>query len=492
MAYRTTTAGTRKPVELFSGGPTAQAGTAPPAPTVVPSPAPAPATPQPSKYVDFGGPAAWMNDDINKTISERVNSAPRGSAPFNTFNDIGKLLADTIGKITHTAGATAAQPPPVAQPQPPGTAENLFSQLLPQLTSQGATENLLNALNYMGFFTSPTATGTAFDQAQPFFGAPTQSQGIMDILTQSGILTDPTKTEQFRSSVMPGLEGMTGAGNEPTQFYQQHMANRPNVSGEPGLDQYYDTAVNRALEDMERVTAARGQYGGTAAQDMEGRRITELRAEQSNREADYNLRKLAEERAWEGLGGSLAGMSSESKRGWTGTLGNLAQASDATKLANLLGGGQIAGQADTAALSKVLGMIQGAQGADAALQNRLGLAADLAGGSDAAKMQRLLGSLGIALPIQGVETDRQRQPFEDLLPIIQGITGITQPAYGGMFTSDQEALESGAGLSGGASKENMTQGQLQGEAWGNVFGKLMELFTGPTGGGGFGGGGGVV
>lgn len=113
-------------------------------------------------------------------------------------------------------------------------------------------------------------------------------------------------------------------------FYNQFMANMPTVNSDPGYGTYFQHAKDRANESISQMMAARGMGSSSAANDQIARAFTDLDAQQAEKEADYNLRRLGEERAWQGLGGNLAGQAdqgslarSQEQRNWESMLGNL-------------------------------------------------------------------------------------------------------------------------------------------------------------------------
>jgi len=111
-------------------------------------------------------------------------------------------------------------------------------------------------------------------------------------------------------------------------FYNQYMANMPTVNSDPGFGAYYDHAKDRAAESINQTMAARGAYGSSAANDQISRAYSDLEADRAKNEADYNLKRLGEERAWQNLGGSLAGQADQN---------SLAQSNDQRSWENMLG-----------------------------------------------------------------------------------------------------------------------------------------------------------
>lgn len=118
--------------------------------------------------------------------------------------------------------------------------------------------------------------------------------------------------------------------NNSQDWYSQYAGNMPSIASDPGLDPYYNNAEKRSTEAINQATAARGAYGSSAANDQISRGITDLEADKAQHEAQYNLQRLAEQRAWQSLGGNLAGQSdqnslaqNQNEQGWAGLLGKL-------------------------------------------------------------------------------------------------------------------------------------------------------------------------
>jgi hypothetical protein len=130
-----------------------------------------------------------------------------------------------------------------------------------------------------------------------------------------------------------------GVSNRADEFYQQFLSQMPDISADPGLEPYYANARRKASEDINRQMAARGMWGSSAAGDMIGEAMTNLGAEQANREAQYHLDRLAEQRGWQTTGGTLASSADSSSRGsaenerlWTGELADISRGAQELEL----------------------------------------------------------------------------------------------------------------------------------------------------------------
>jgi len=418
-------------------------------------------------------------------------------------------LDKTIGSINTAAGAINKAYPGVLEQ--PGAYEKQWNENKDFFSQPTASQDILALAKSLGYFNTPTSSQTAYAGNEKFFNDPTKSawaydemrgsdwyndptkaNDIFGVLGDAGYFSDPTKTNQFWNQTGSRLSGMTGGQNDSSSYYQQHMANRPDISKEPGLDAYYNTAIERSLEDQQRASAARGQYGSTTAQDMEGRRIAELRGEQANREADYNLARLAEQRSWEGLGGDLANQSQDARRSWVDTLGglsqgadtantsralsqsNIAQGADASDLAKMLGVSNITSTADAANLAKVLGQTTAASTTDEAINNRVKSWSDLGTNADQNTLTKIISGLSGAQTSQNMYQDRVRLPLQDIGSTTSSIESILGPAFSGLFGSDQDILESLTSLAGGTTKENAGQRTDQSNQALNSLSTLME------------------
>ena len=113
-------------------------------------------------------------------------------------------------------------------------------------------------------------------------------------------------------------------------WFSQYTGSMPSISAEPGFGAYFDNAKKRAAESINQSMAARGAYGSSAANDQTSRAFTDLEGQRALKEADYNLQRLGEQRAWQGLGGQLAGQAdsnalnqSKDTQGWAQLLSQL-------------------------------------------------------------------------------------------------------------------------------------------------------------------------
>jgi hypothetical protein len=103
--------------------------------------------------------------------------------------------------------------------------------------------------------------------------------------------------------------------NNSQNWFTQYQGTMPNIASDPGLAPYFDNAKDRAAESINLAAASRGNYGSSAAIDQNARAFTDLEGQRALKEADYNLQRLGEQRAWQSLGGQLAGSADASSRG---------------------------------------------------------------------------------------------------------------------------------------------------------------------------------
>lgn len=137
----------------------------------------------------------------------------------------------------------------------------------------------------------------------------------------------PGAMEQYWNSVVGSMQNRSMPTNLTAEAYHRNFA-----GGGPRADfgAYYERAHERGQEKIDRAMAARGMYGSGAALEA-GRDFTrDLEASRANREADYAMRAIQEQR----LG---AGQADQTSRG-------ISQ----ENLSWMLGGGQLANQAQAA------------------------------------------------------------------------------------------------------------------------------------------------
>lgn len=175
-----------------------------------------------------------------------------------------------------------------------------------------------------------------FDQTKPGFGESYFNQ-------HQGQFGQPTQSGQWWNQVQGQYQYPPQVSNNAQTEYNNYT--RPDIAADPGLDPYYNRARDRLATDLNNQFASRGMLGSSAALDQLSEGLGGLNAEQANREAAYHLQRLGEQRAWEQLGGQLAGqadtnsrLGSQNELAWLQGLGGLAGQADQANLANLMGG----------------------------------------------------------------------------------------------------------------------------------------------------------
>lgn len=118
--------------------------------------------------------------------------------------------------------------------------------------------------------------------------------------------------------------------NNAQSWFNQYQGAMPNIASDPGLGAYFDNAKTRASESIDQAAASRGNYGSSSAIDQNARAFADLEGQRALKEADYNLQRLGEQRAWQSLGGQLAGSAdagsraiSDSEKQWAQLLSQL-------------------------------------------------------------------------------------------------------------------------------------------------------------------------
>ncbi len=132
-----------------------------------------------------------------------------------------------------------------------------------------------------------------------------------------GFYNTPGKgeTSAYGTQDKYAASGTPGLTNSSQSWLDQYKGAMPNISSEPGLDGYYDVAKQRAAESIDQAAAARGNYGSSSAIDQNARAFSDLEAQKAKDEANYNLARLGEQRAWQSAGGQMAGQADANARG---------------------------------------------------------------------------------------------------------------------------------------------------------------------------------
>jgi hypothetical protein len=204
--------------------------------------------------------------------------------------------------------------------------------------------------------------------------------------------------------------GMPGVSNNQQTNYESFQLSKPQVATEAGLDPYYDRARERQTAALDNQLAARGLSTSSGGIGLISDAMKDLNAEQANREADYRLRAMGEQRAWEGLGGQLAGgadsqsnAASQNELAWTQGLGSLA------------------------------------------------------GNADQAGMYRLNSGMNAANQAQQLEQDRWQQLLGNEMAMGDRMSGLMGNAYNDMLGTDQNLMEQSMNMNLGLGAEALNQ-----------------------------------
>lgn len=208
---------------------------------------------------------------------------------------------------------------------------------------------------------TPHSTGPGVTPGQqspdPNFNFSGPGYGENFFQQNQGAFTQPTQSGQFFQNAMSQYPNAPQVSNNSQTEYSNFV--RPELAADPGLNPYYQNAADHLSARLNNQFGSRGMFGSSAATSQLGHSLGDLFADQANREAQYNLQRTAEQRAWEQLGGQLAGQADANSR-----LGSQ------NELAWLQGLGGLAGQADQTKLAQLMGGMQGALGAQDAMRTR--------------------------------------------------------------------------------------------------------------------------
>jgi hypothetical protein len=249
--------------------------------------------------------------------------------------------------------------------------------------------------------------------------------------------------------------------NYQQETYRQFQGDRPDISADAGLDPYYEHARKMGSEALNNQMAARGGFNSSAATDQLGNLYSSLGADQANREAQYHLQRLGEQRAWDQLGGQLAGgldanslAQSQNQLEWTTALGNIANMGQQDWLQRMNAGMGGAGNADTAMLNR---LNAGMGAANTAQQNQMG---------------------------------RAQQLFASQLGLGNALSGIAGQDYNSLLGQDQSLMDASMAAEMGLGSEALNQDYRTQQRIKDDASWAEDMMSGGGGGGGKGGGGG--
>lgn len=351
-------------------------------------------------------------------------AATAPSTGFGTANRLGSISIPDLYQGVPTVTGTRATGGTSNMVQNPAAAPTAAPAAQPAAPSMGSTT---------GEFGGPGAAESAYAaNSGKFFG----SNPLQDWWTQnSSTFGQPGQGEQYWNQVSGRLMAPTNS----EQTFKNFQA--PTLAQTPNLQSYYDVAQKRAADVINRGLAARGMYGSTAGLQQLGRSATDLAAEEANRNAQYEIERQQEQRAWEQLHGGLA------------------SAADMAGTQRMGLGGSIS------------------QGAEGQALQRLGMGGNAAAATANTGLNYLNSGMGAAEGAQGLQMQRGQNLFNNTYLPSRDIGQMMMGGYGGAMGSDQaifDAIQSlGLGEAGnGVNTANGNQAQTMGQ-----IGNLINLFA---------------
>jgi hypothetical protein len=244
-----------------------------------------------------------------------------------------------------------------------------------------------------------TGSANVYDKAMAL---PNNAGGYWD--STKGYWVNSTAGQQYVGSQLPGMTA-PGAGQtyqaDTASMFGSHAGGgnainqvlsgfeKPDIANDPGLAAYYDLAKKRALASIDQNSATRGTYGSSAALGQGADAMATLEAQKAKEEAAYNLNRLAEQRQWEQLHGSLAKSAEESALGWATEGGNLAMSAEDLARGKQKDAIDAALGMDEGEFNRAMGGISAAKAADAGALGGLDLALEAAGQAGSARNARV-------------------------------------------------------------------------------------------------------
>jgi len=168
---------------------------------------------------------------------------------------------------------------------------------------------------------------------------------------------------------------------------------------------YYDRAATKATQGLNDQLSSRGQYGSSVGLGLIGTQLADLAAQRARDEADYGLKRSADERSW------------------ASALSDVAQTGDASSLARWNAGGQGAALADTVGLA------------------------------------RWKAAQGAANDAQSAQRQRGQDYFNNERGIGGDLSALAGSAYGGNLSTDSSLLDAITALMVGQKSEGVAGAQ---------------------------------
>jgi hypothetical protein len=295
------------------------------------------------------------------------------------------------------------------------------------LSGPGAGEKAY--ADYGSRFFDPGQAQGFYEQNKGAYSTPGQGENVSKQVADD--FQRGSQGESAGQDYWQGVNGKYGAGGPgySTDAYSQFDQ---NVGADAGLDAYYDAAFAKTSRQLDRASAARGQFNSSEA--MRGQRDASvaLNAEQANREADFRLRSQQ-------LRQQGASAASADELGWTQGMGQLAFGAADERLRY---GESAAGMASNA---QQLGMDRLASGYNAAM------------GIDQYNVGSAATGMGMAFDAQAAREGRIQGMFNNQLAIGDRVSG----AYGSALERDAEYAQQQTGTAMGSAKDDYNVNQQQ-------------------------------
>ena len=242
-----------------------------------------------------------------------------------------------------------------------------------------------------------------------------------------------TASESYNASAQPTLAKNGSAQDAFDLMMKSYQGGGSKVSNNaqsgfdsfdmetPDLSVYYDRQRDKARQALDRSFASRGMYGSSEATGQIGNTMADLGAQQAKDESDFNLRRLAEKRAWgesadrQSLGG--AGLEKDFLAGLSSAGGTV----DRFTIDKLLAGGTLAENADDGRFKR----ITASSDADAA--------------ADESIRKNFVTEAGVMGELQDAREGRVNNTFENELKIARELAAKAMDTLQNATAADYEA-----------------------------------------------------
>lgn len=348
--------------------------------------------------------AGWNDIIMAASASEGLKAEEKRKA------DAEKVLEANRTKTEGVTGVT--QPVSPTDISGTGTQEKLWESHGGDVLAPSESEKALPGINKK--LEAPGNSKTYFDESKPKLEGNKNAQAAFD--AAMGMVTNGPQTSNYQE------EGYKNFDLEA-----------------PDLDIYYDRQAKKAEDRLNRSFAARGMYGSSEATNNISDAMQGLGAEQANREADYNLARLAEKRGW-ATGADSQSLGTEGLR--VDGYKNLTAAgigADKSLVDSIMAGGDLAKDADDHIIESIMTGIRANQAADDTELERFQTTVDFAG------------------DVQGRREDRVTQGFDNKMKIPNRLAPEVNETLGGAIDKDSESLATEIELTLGIPREEINQ-----------------------------------